>query len=161
MLRTFAALVLAACLAVPTLAQESSLGPSTGAEGRRHIVTVGYQTGGYTLIGGEYQMRLHDHVGAHIGGGFAGAAAGLNLFFSPSPTSPCLSLGIKDGGFGALDVAALELKGTWFFGSNWGLSYVAGAAALLNVSEKMEDALFKGDAPPVMPSMGLGVGFRI
>lgn len=164
MVRTFTVFFsLAACLfgLGRAAAQESPLDPSTGAEGRRHIIAVGYQIGGYNLIGGEYQMRLHDYFGAHIGGGLLGAAAGLNVFFSPSPTSPCLSLGVKDGGFGQIDVVALDLKGTWFFGSSWGLNYVVGAAALVNISEEMEDTLFKGDAPPVMPSLGLGVGFRI
>jgi len=126
----------------------------------RNIVAIGYQIGGYTLVGVDYEIRFHDFFGLHFGGGFRGFTAGLKVHTNPMKNSPFFNMSYKDGGFGLITAAGVEFGGRLVFNkqmSDFGLHFQIGLAKILSINEDFADILFKGeDTPPIMLSLGIG-----
>lgn len=131
----------------------------SGKSGSYDVVAIGYQIGGYTLIGIDYEMRVHDYFGIHVGGGFKGYTIGLKIHTAPWRNSSFVNLSLKDGGFGLLTAVAAEYGGKWVFNkkNNFGLHSQIGIAKIIGVERNFERSFFgsKG-APPVMLSVGIG-----
>jgi len=128
----------------------------------RNVVAFGYQIGGYSIIGVDYEIRASDYIGIHFGGGFAGGTAGIKFHFSPDKDSSFLNLSVKDGGFGLIEVIAFEYGGRWVFSdsSGLGLHYQIGAAYILHIDSEMRDKVFDGkDIDVFFPSLGVGLSF--
>ena len=137
---------------------------SSAVKEKRNLLGIGYQVGGGTLIGVDYEIRVHDFIGVHFGGGFAGYNAGINIHLSPVTKSNFVSISFEDGGFGLLNMITVEFGGLWGFGKtkNKGIYYNAGIVAILSIDSTLEDLLFKGkDAPSVTPYIGIGYGVRL
>lgn len=124
----------------------------------RNIATLGYQIGGYSLIGLDYEIRFHDYVGIHAGAGFLGYTYGLMIHTSPHKNSPFINFSFKDGGFGMLSAAAIEYGGHLVLNkqSGFALTFQIGLAKILKVQQAYVDALFEGEVPEAMLSMGIG-----
>jgi len=75
---------------------------------KRNILTVGVLVGGISLVGADYEVRLHDYFGIHFGGGLLGYGAGINVHLSPSARSSFFSVSYEDAGFGILDAITAE-----------------------------------------------------
>ena len=85
--------------------------PDDGNPRRRDVIAVGYQIGGYTLIGINYEFRMTDYLGLHAGVGFKGFTGGIKVHMGTKKNSPFINISYKDGGFGKLRVAAIEFGG--------------------------------------------------
>jgi hypothetical protein len=73
--------------------KESNAVQASPAESpKRNTFTVGYQIGGYSLIGFDYEIRMHNYVGAHIGAGLAGYTYGIMIHTNPKRTSPFFNI---------------------------------------------------------------------
>ncbi len=124
----------------------------------RNVTAIGYQIGGYSLIGFNQEMRVNNVIGVHLGAGILGFTAGIKLHLSPSINSPFFNFSYKDGGIREITAAAVEYGGRIPFGKeiNFGLHYQIGIAKILHVSSTFENLVFQGNAPPAMLSMGIG-----
>ncbi len=125
----------------------------------KNIVAIGYQIGGYTLIGIDYEVRLHDYFGIHFGGGFSGYTAGLKIHTNPLKNSSFINLSFKDGGFGLISAAGIEYGIRWVFNkeTDFGLHFQFGMMKILSITKEFEDLLYKDkDAPPFTMSFGIG-----
>ncbi len=126
----------------------------------RNITAVGYQIGGYTLIGIDYEIRTSDYFGIHFGGGLAGVTGGIKIHTSGRKNSPFFNLSYKDSGFGLLEAVGVEYGGRWVFSkkSDFGLHYQIGFAAILSIDNDFKDQLYgeEENAPSGMLSMGIG-----
>jgi hypothetical protein len=125
----------------------------------RNITAIGYQLGGYSLIGIEYEIRVHNYFGLNFGAGFSGLTAGIKIHTNPKKNSPFFNLNFKDGGFGLIEVAALEFGGRLVLSrkSDFGIHYQLGFAKILEIDETFERKLYNNKtAPPIMLSMGIG-----
>lgn len=77
----------------------------------KNVFAVGYQIGGFTLIGFDYEVRLTDYIGVHMGAGILGATAGVKLHMGAHKNSPFLNFNFKDGGFGLLSTKGIDFGG--------------------------------------------------
>jgi len=128
----------------------------------RNVTTVGYQIGGLTLIGIDYEIRMSDHFGFHLGGGLSGFTGGLKIHTNPDKNSSYFNVCFKDGGFGLINTGAAEFGTKWVFSqsSDLGLVVQFGLAKILSIDPEFEDRIFNGNgAPPVMLSFGIGLSW--
>jgi len=138
----------------PTVGQDNN-----NDTGKRNSFTLGYQIGGYSLIGFDYEIRMFDYVGIHFGAGLSGYTYGLMFHTSPQRNSPYFNVSFKDGGFGMINAAGVEYGGKWVINkkSGFGLLYQFGIVKILKINQDFADILFKdGETPPFMTSMGIG-----
>lgn len=126
----------------------------------RNIFAIGYQLGGLTLAGVNYEIRVHDYFGIHFGAGLAGLTGGVKIHTNPSRDSFFFNLSVKDGGFGGMQTAGVEFGGRWVFkdGGRFGLHYQIGLAGILSITEQMEEAIYGDDDVPDA-TLVMGIGF--
>lgn len=130
--------------------------------GKRNALTVGYQIGGYTLLGFDYEIRMLDYIGVHFGAGLSGYNYGINFHTSPKRDSPYFNVSYKDGGFGALSAAGIEYGGKWVLNkkTGFGIFFQYGIVKILGCKQEFADLLFKdGKTPEFMTSMGIGLSW--
>jgi len=128
----------------------------------RNITTIGYQIGGYNLIGIDYEVRLHDYIGVHFGGGFLGYTAGVKIHTNERTNSLFFNLSWKDGGLGQINGVGLEAGGRWiwFKSRDFGLLYQGGVFVVNHMSDAFKTAVYGTAAvPPVMLSLGVGLSW--
>lgn len=131
-------------------------------EEKRNITTIGYQIGGYSLIGFDYEIRFRNNLGVHFGAGFSGYTYGLMIHTSPKKNSPYFNVSFKDGGFGLLSTAGVEYGGRWILNkrSGFGLTFQYGIVKILKIDDAFSDLLYGTDgAPEFMMSMGVGLSW--
>lgn len=131
-------------------------------EQNRNITTVGYQIGGYSMIGFDYEIRLPNNLGVHFGAGFRGYTYGLMIHTSSKKNSPYFNISFKDGGFGLLHTAGVECGGRWVFNkySGVGLTFQYGVVKILKIDDAFEDLMFGVEgAPEYMMSVGIGLSW--
>lgn len=129
---------------------------------KKNAFTVGYQIGGYSLIGFDYEIRMHDYVGVHFGAGLSGYTYGVMFHTSPGRDSPFFNVCFKDGGFGMLTAAGVEYGGKWVLNqkTGFGLLFQIGLVKILDIKQEFADLLYEdGQAPPFMLSMGFGLSW--
>lgn len=124
----------------------------------RNITTFGYQIGGYSMIGMDYEVRLSNSMGLHAGLGYLGYTYGLMVHTNAKKNSPYFNFSFKDGGLGVLQVAAVEYGGRLVMNkrSGFGLTFQIGIAKVLKMNDAFKDLMYKGASPEFMPSMGIG-----
>ncbi|MEX0968794.1 MAG: hypothetical protein WD077_16305 [Bacteroidia bacterium] len=126
----------------------------------RNIFAVGYQIGGYTLIGFNAEVRILNYFGLHGGGGIRGYTAGVKIHTGPGKNSPFFNVSYKDGGFGLISTMGLEFGGRITFGSkgDFALHGQLGAAEILYIDKAFAEILF-GDIPVPERMLSMGIGF--
>lgn len=128
----------------------------------RSVVAIGYQIGGWTLLGFNYEFRFNNALGIHIGGGLSGYTAGIKLHFDKRKNSDFLNLSYKDGGFGLIQTINIEFGGQIpsSKGSDFGLYAQIGVGFVLAIEPALTRAVFEKDKDPgVVFSFGLGFCF--
>ncbi len=126
----------------------------------RDVVAVGYQIGGFALIGVNYEFRATDVFGIHAGVGYRGFTAGVKIHWKPTKDGGFINISFKDGGFGDIVGWAVEYGSRKGFGQNqgaFGFHYQIGLALITELSPDFRKA-FGGVNPP-FPSISLGLGF--
>jgi hypothetical protein len=126
----------------------------------RNTMVAGYQIGGLTLLGLEYEIRFHDYFGINLGGGIKGFTGGVKIHTNPKKNSPFFLLSYKDAGFGLLNTFGAEYGSKWVFGhkNDFGLLFQFGLAKILYIDNAFEKVLYKGkSAPPLTLSIGVGL----
>jgi len=127
----------------------------------RNITAVGYQIGGFCLLGIDFEFRVHDFLGIHLGAGLQGYTAGIKIHTSPHRDSPFLNLSYKDGGFGLINTFGFEIGSRLVFNKRdngrFGLHAQIGAGAITNISNEMSSLLYGNEeAPSVILTIGIG-----
>jgi hypothetical protein len=128
----------------------------------RNVFTIGYQIGGYTLVGIDYEVRVSDYFGVHFGGGFAGYTAGLKIHTDDTKNSPFFNINVKDGGFGLIRTGGVDFGGRIPFSrkNDFGLHLQGGFGKILSVDQVIVEKLFNSTVPPeYMLTVGVGFGW--
>lgn len=128
----------------------------------RDVVAVGYQIGGYTLIGLDIEKRLTNVIGIHAGGGFLGYTAGVKLHTGPRKDSPFFNLSFKDAGMGLMNVYACEYGARLFKSQikETAFHLQVGIARINQIDRQFSKRLFDTyDAPYYMLSAGVGISW--
>lgn len=129
----------------------------------RNIMAIGYQIGGYSLIGVDYEVRFHDYAGLHFGAGFLGFTGGVKIHTNPHRDSPFFNLSFKDAGLGQMRTAGLEYGSRILFnrssGKSLGLYTQAGLAYVIYIDSGFERTLYGGEAPEISFVMGIGLSW--
>lgn len=131
-----------------------------GTTANKDIVVVGYQIGGYSLIGIEFEARMSDLIGINFGAGFLGFTGGVKLHTGPYKNSPAININYKDGGMGLVKVIATEFAWRIPFNNQdrVGFFIQGGLAKVLYMDRGVSIDLFKKrEAPPYMLSFGAGL----
>lgn len=126
---------------------------------KRNSFVLGYQIGGYSMIGFDYEIRMHDYFGLHFGGGLYGYTYGVMIHTNPKRQSSYYNISYKDGGFGMLNTAGLEYGGKLLFNkkSGFGLLFQIGLAKIVKIDETFAQTLYHdGQRPDMMWTMGIG-----
>jgi len=128
----------------------------------RNVFALGYQIGGYSLIGVNYEIRVADYFGIHIGGGLLGFTSGIKIHTNPEKNSSFINMSFKDGGFGQISVIAVEYGGRWIWKekSDMGLHYQIGMMNVLKMTDEFKEALY-GKEDKKTPEFGLSLGIGI
>lgn len=126
----------------------------------RDVTVVGYQIGGYTLLGIDHEARIHDYLGIHFGAGFLGFTGGLKIHTNPSKNSPYFNISFKDGGFGLISTVGVEIGGRVVLNNrnDFGLHFQIGVAKILTIDDNFAEELFVGRSTP-SAILAVGVGF--
>lgn len=141
--------------------QDSSLYSKATFEDK-NILAIGYQIGGYSLVGFNYEIRVQDYFGIHFGAGFIGYTAGIKIHTSSRRNSPFFNICFKDGGFGQINVAGVEYGGKLKLSrtGNFGIHFQIGLVKILSISSEFERTLFRNtETPEALLSMGLGLSW--
>jgi len=128
----------------------------------RNVMAIGYQIGGYTLIGLDYEIRASDYFGVHFGAGFSGYTAGVKIHTDVYKDSPFFNISLKDGGFGLIKAGAVEYGWRWVGKNTGGFGFhgQVGLAKIISIDPDFEKQVFGvNGAPSVMFSLGLGVSW--
>ena len=114
----------------------------------RNVLSIGYQIGGWTLVGAQYEIRVSDHIGMNVGLGLRGYSFGFSYLFTDRRQSGFLNLSLRDGGFGLLHTVNLDLGfripisqlGIFGFHLQFGIAHVIdidrGIGSRLDIVEK-------------------------
>ncbi len=128
----------------------------------RNIIAVGYLIGGMNLIGVDYEIRIHDYIGVHIGAGFLGYTGGIKVHTNKKKNSMFFNISWKDAGLGLVNGFGIEAGGrwVWFKAKDIGLLYQAGFFVLNNIDTEFERLIYdNNNAPPVSFSFGIGLSW--
>lgn len=127
----------------------------------RNVIAIGYQIGGYSLVGIEYEIRFHDYFGVNFGAGASGYTGGIKIHTNPKKNSPFFLASYKDGGFGLINTFGVEFGGRWVLSqkSDFGIIYQVGLAKITKIDSYFEQQLFSGKAPAVILSLGVGISW--
>ncbi|MCF6353010.1 MAG: hypothetical protein L3J06_08375 [Cyclobacteriaceae bacterium] len=128
--------------------------------GSRNVTAVGYQIGGFSLIGINYEFRASDNIGIHAGVGYRGFTAGVKIHWRPTKDGGFINISYKDGGFGEIIGWAVEYGSRRAFRKSkgaFGFHYQVGLVLITDLSPEFRRA-FGGVEPP-FPSISLGLGF--
>ena len=130
------------------------------ASSHRNVCAVGYQIGGLTLLGLEYEIRVHDYFGINFGLGFKGYTGGIKIHTFTEKNSPFFLLSYKDCGFGLMNTAGVEYGRRLIVNKkkDSGFIFQIGLAKILDIRSDFERVLFKGKPAPPM-TLTLGVGY--
>lgn len=127
-------------------------------------LTVGYQVGGYTLIGVEADVRFSKRFAFNIGGGLAGFGLGMKYHFKKnSITGGYLCLNFKDGGFGLIQSVGPEIGTVIRLGKKerLGLMLQGGIHGITNINPEFEEDYYDNSAPDALISIGFGLTFAL
>ncbi|CAD5251328.1 MULTISPECIES: opacity family porin [unclassified Imperialibacter] len=133
-----------------------------GVKENRNITALGYQIGGNTLVGFDYEIRVSNYFGVHLGAGIKGFTAGMKVHTSPKKNSPFFNLSYKDAGLGLMSSLGFELGGRLILSksSDFGLLGQIGIQKILSIDEEFENRLFKRrDTPSAVLAVGIGLSW--
>lgn len=131
-------------------------------QANRNVIAIGYQIGGYTLVGVDYEIRIHDYFGVHFGVGFLGFTGGIKVHTNPKKNSMFINLSWKDTGLGMYNGFGIEAGDRWIWSKkrDFGLYYQGGIFILNHINSDFEQILYNGSpAPPISLSLGLGISW--
>jgi len=128
-----------------------------------NMIAAGYQIGGRSYVGFEYEFRFSKYIGLNVGAGIVGYTAGLKFHSCPCRTGPFLNVSFKDGGFGNIGTMNAEIGGILFFldkKEKIGLLGQIGVGKIIYISKEMEEKLTKNNQiPNMIISFGVGLGW--
>ncbi len=129
----------------------------------RSTYTIGYQIGGHTYIGANYEYKIFKLIGIHAGIGFSGYTAGIRLHMNDCIECPQLNISFKDGGFGSIGTFGAEFASRMFrFKENGKPAVYAqfGYGYITYLSAQKHNELFGSkDAPEGIFTFGIGLNF--
>ena len=130
------------------------------ASSHRNVFAVGYQIGGLTLVGFEYEIRVHDYFGINIGAGFRGYTGGIKIHTFTKKNSPFFLLSYKDCGFGLMNTAGVEYGRRLIVNKKKDIGFIfqIGLAKILDINADFEKIVYKGKPAPAM-TLSVGIGF--
>lgn len=127
----------------------------------RNVFVAGFGIG--SIIGVDYEFRLSDLIGVHIGGGLIGYTGGVNFHFNDKKSGGFAGVGFQDFGFGALSLATVDGGGIWVFNQkkrDFGLYYRSGIGKLLAIDYNYEKLAYpNGPTPEFFFRAGVGLTF--
>lgn len=132
----------------------------TSVHENRNVFAIGYQIGGFSAIGFDYEIRASDLLGIHFGGGLYGYTYGVMLHTNPHKESSYFNVSYKDGGFGLLKTAGIEYGGKWILNkqSGFGILIQFGIVKLIKIHDILAESLFKdGKRTEYITSVGIGL----
>jgi hypothetical protein len=132
-------------------------------EFNRNVFSIGYQIGGLTLIGADYEVRINDLFGVHAGAGIRGYNAGFRLHMRATKRSSFFDLSYKDGGFGLISMISSEFGSRVLFApkrSDLGFHSQVGLGVLTHIDSEFARFLYGADpVPPIWLSFGVGLSW--
>lgn len=126
----------------------------------RNVTAVGYQIGGYSLVGIDYEHRVSNVLGVHGGAGYLGFTLGLKFHFKSGKDGTFINMSFKDGGFGRINGYALELGGRRAFKGikgDLGIHSQIGVAMITQIDNTLAKQLGISKSIP-FASLSLGIG---
>ncbi|MCX8143958.1 MAG: hypothetical protein N3F62_06825 [Bacteroidia bacterium] len=131
------------------------------SENRRNTVSIGYQIGGVTLVGAEYEIRFSDYVGLNMGIGVVGFTAGIKIHTTEKYNSPYFLLSFKDGGLGLVDLFGLEFGGRILLSKRpeFGFVLQGGLVHPYRVDPILVGKIYNGNVPFLHFFIGVGITF--
>ncbi len=129
----------------------------------KDVKTVGFLISS-SILGFNYERRIHKNFGIHAGAGFIGYTAGIKIHANAKPSSLFLNLSWKDTGLGYINGIGIEGGGRWIWSKerNFGLYYQAGFFIINRMDQNYKETQFtdKGlDVPTVVLSYGIGLSW--
>ncbi len=141
---------------------EYGLNADEEEEESRNVSAIGYQIGGITLLGFDYEFRLSNLFGVHGGIGLAGYTAGVKIHTGKKKDSPFFNISMKDGGFGLMRTTAVEYGGRVVGRNTGGFGFhgQVGLSSVLYIDREFEESVFGSDGvAPIILSFGIGVSW--
>lgn len=127
------------------------------ADSEDNNVALGYQIGGNTLVGFDYELRVSDLVGIHAGAGYIGAGGGVRFHFDDEVHASYFDINYKDCGLGLMESIGFEIGGTWLVATDSGVRGSFGIQKILWTEDDFERQIFDGEkAPSVILAFQIG-----
>ena len=146
----------------PIISQEKS---KTNGLQNLNLLEIGYQLGGKTYLGAEYEYRFSKYIGLNLGAGILGYTAGFKFHTCPCRTGPFLNISFKDGYFGKFSTINAELGGVLVFfdkEEKLGLLGQVGFGQILYVSSGYNDKFSKSyNKNDMIMAFGVGLSYYI
>lgn len=129
---------------------------------QRAIVNIGYQIGGHTYLGINYEYLVVKHIGLHAGLGLTGYTGGIKLHMNSCADCPHLNISFKDGNFGDIGTIGAELGAQLFkFKKDGKLALFGqfGYGYLVYLSKEKRNNVFNNEPPQGVFTFGVGFSF--
>lgn len=125
------------------------------------VMAIGYNIGGYTLVGFNYEIPVSEFIGIHGGLGIVGYTAGIKIHPNKRKNA-FINLSYKDLGFGMANTIGAEYGGAILFNkykNNFGLLIQGGFGIVTNMEPWIVDEYYKGIKPDILITFGIGLRF--
>ena len=124
----------------------------------RDVKALGYQIGGFNLIGFDYEYRVSDILGVHFGAGLVGYTGGIKVHSNAEKMGPFFNLSWKDAGFGQMNGVGLEYGSHLGLSkkSDFGLMLQLGLFGITHITRQFRQTIFGASRPALIFSFGLG-----
>jgi hypothetical protein len=126
-----------------------------------NVLSLGYQIGGITYFGAEYEYRFSRYIGLNTGVGISGFTGGFKLHSCPCRSGPFLNISFKDGGFGKIGTVNAEIGGILVFldkAEKLGLPGQIGIGKIIYLSRSSKEKIINhGKSIDQMLSFGIGI----
>ncbi len=126
-----------------------------------NVTAVGFQIGGMTLLGIDYEKRISKRIGVHAGIGLLGFTAGVKIHTKAKQNSLFINASWKDSGLGQMNGFAVEAGSRWIWSKrrNFGLLYQGGIIIYNHIDDSIVRDYFDGKRPTVSLILGVGLSW--
>jgi hypothetical protein len=118
-------------------------------------ISIGYQVGGYTLVGIKYEFFINERFGMHWGVGIIGYCVGIDYHIN---NNSLFDFSFKDGGLGLINTIGINYTYRWRWNKSFGTHIQIGPEIIVNLEDDFAKELY-GDKEKPKALIGIGLGF--
>lgn len=127
----------------------------------RNYYSLGFGMGGFSFIGLDYEIRINDAFGYHLGFGIFGMSTGVRIHTNTLKKSSYFNVSFMDGGFGEIKTITLGWGGHIILSkyTQNSIHFHVGYSNVISKSNQLDNLYINGEKIKTFINFGAGIGF--